>query len=100
MSTLEQYPSHRGVVIAIGAITQSAVRLAVALAVTGSGLVGHPLLGDRTASLHAARHRLGLDFHRETHGHRNSDERVFRELTRRTGQFSNVFSHVNPDTTE
>jgi len=34
------------------------------------------------------------------HGNRNAVERIFREVTRRTSQFSNTFSHVEPSTAE
>jgi len=34
------------------------------------------------------------------HGNRNSVERVFRELKRRTSQFSNCFSHAEAETVE
>jgi transposase-like protein len=51
-------------------------------------------LVDGAPWLQAACHRLGLRFQHVTHGNRNAVERVFRELTRRTNQFSNTFSHV------
>jgi transposase-like protein len=57
-------------------------------------------LVDGVPWLQAACHRLGLRFHHVTHGNRNAVERVFRELTRRTNQFSNTFSHVDPSTAE
>jgi transposase-like protein len=41
-----------------------------------------------------------LRFQHVTHGNRNAVERVFRELKRRTNQFSNTFSHVEPSTAE
>ena len=34
------------------------------------------------------------------HGNRNSVERVFREVKRRTSSFSNTFSHADPTTAE
>jgi transposase-like protein len=50
--------------------------------------------------LHAALHRHGLDFRWVTHGNRNSVERVFQELKRRTQTFGNHFRHVAPATAE
>jgi putative transposase len=43
---------------------------------------------------------LGLRFQVIRHGHRNSVERVFREVKRRTSSFSNTFSHVEHSTAE
>jgi putative transposase len=57
-------------------------------------------LVDGAPWLQAACHRLGLRFQHVTHGDRNAVERVFRELKRRTHQFSNMFSHVEPSTAE
>ncbi|MFD1633795.1 IS6 family transposase [Haloplanus ruber] len=50
--------------------------------------------------LQAACHRFRLRFQHVTHGNRNAVERAFRELKRRTHQFSNTFSHVEPSTAE
>jgi putative transposase len=50
--------------------------------------------------LQTALQRHGLDFRYELHGNRNSIERVFREVKRRTSSFSNCFSHVEPETAE
>jgi transposase-like protein len=50
--------------------------------------------------LHAALHRYNLRFRHVTHGNRNTIERVFREVKRRTDQFRNTFSHVDPETAE
>jgi transposase-like protein len=44
--------------------------------------------------------RLGLDFRDERHGNRNSVERVFREVKRRTASFSNCFSHADAETVD
>jgi transposase-like protein len=55
---------------------------------------------DSSHSLQDACHRHGLDFRYEKHGNRNSVERVFREVKRRTSWFSNCFSHVDPDTAD
>jgi len=44
--------------------------------------------------------RSGLRFRYEKHGNRNSAERVFRELKRRTQAFSNCFSNAQPETAE
>ena len=57
-------------------------------------------LVDGAPWLHAACHRHGLRFQHVTHGNRNAVERVFREVERRTNQFSNTFSHVKPKTAE
>ncbi|QKY21236.1 IS6 family transposase [Halolamina sp. CBA1230] len=57
-------------------------------------------LVDSAAWLKTALHRHGLDYRYEKHGNRNSVERVFRELKRRTNQFSNCFSHAEADTVE
>jgi len=57
-------------------------------------------LVDAGAWLHTALHRHGLRFRYERHGNRNAIKRVFREVKRRTRQFSNTFSHVNPATAE
>ncbi|WP_096391572.1 IS6 family transposase [Halopenitus persicus] len=50
--------------------------------------------------LQTALQRHGLDFRYERHGNRNSVERIFREIKRRTSSFSNCFSHVDPSTAE
>jgi len=57
-------------------------------------------LVDGAPWLQAALHRHGLRFRHETHGNRNAVERIFKELKRRTNQFSNHFRHANPDTVE
>ena len=44
--------------------------------------------------------REGYSYRIEQHGFRNSVERVFREVERRTSSFSNCFSHVDPATAE
>ncbi|MWV40670.1 IS6 family transposase [Natrialba sp. INN-245] len=53
---------------------------------------------DSATWLNAALHRRGLEFRYERHGDRNSVERVYREVKRRTSSFSNSFSHVDPET--
>ena len=58
------------------------------------------VLVDGAPWLQAACHRHGLRFQHVTHGNRNAIERVFREVKRRTNQFSNTFSHVEPSTAE
>jgi len=58
------------------------------------------ILIDGSTSLNAACSRLGLTFQVQRHGERNSAERVFREVKRRTVAFSNCFSHVHPDTAD
>ena len=57
-------------------------------------------LVDDATPLKEACHRHGLDFRYEQHGNRNSVERVFREVKRRTDSFSNCFSHVDPATAD
>jgi transposase-like protein len=57
-------------------------------------------LVDGSDSLNYACSRHGPDFRREIHGNRNSVERVFREVKRRTSSFSNSFSHVEPETAD
>jgi transposase-like protein len=57
-------------------------------------------LVDSAPWLQAALHRHGLDYRCKKHGNRNAVERVFRELKRRTNQFSNCFSHAEADTVE
>ena len=57
-------------------------------------------LVDGAPWLHAACHRQGLRFQHQTHGNRNSVERVFRELKRRTKAFSNCFSNASPEAAE
>lgn len=58
------------------------------------------ILIDGSNSLSAGCSRLGLTSHVQRHGDRNSVERVFREVKRRTVAFSNCFSHVQPDTAD
>ena len=55
-------------------------------------------LVDGAAPLKDACHRHGLDFRYEKHGNRNSVERVFREIKRRTTSFSNCFSNAEAET--
>jgi len=58
------------------------------------------LLIDDAAHLQDGLSRLGLQFQIRRHGNRNSVERVFREVKRRTSSFSNTFSHVEPTAAE
>jgi len=51
-------------------------------------------------SLQAACQRHGLDFRYEKHENRNSVERVFREVKRRTVSFSNCFSNAEAETAD
>ncbi|MFA9518718.1 IS6 family transposase [Halopenitus sp. H-Gu1] len=44
--------------------------------------------------------RENLSYRVQQHGFRNSVERIFREVERRTSSFSNCFSHVDPPTAE
>ena len=55
---------------------------------------------DGSHSLKDACRRHGLDFKYEKHGNRNSVERVFREIKRRTISFSNCFSNAEADTAD
>ena len=57
-------------------------------------------LVDGAQHLQTALQRAGLRFQMCRHGNRNSVERIFRELKRRTSLFSNCFSHVEPETAE
>ena len=57
-------------------------------------------LVDGATHLASALDRLGLDFRYEKHGNRNSVERVFREVKRRTSSFSNTFSHASLSSAE
>ncbi|GAB6862876.1 IS6 family transposase [Haloplanus litoreus] len=55
-------------------------------------------LVDGATPLNNACRRHGLDFRYERHGNRNSIERVFREVKRRTTSFSNCFSNAEAET--
>ena len=55
---------------------------------------------DGSLSLEDACSRHGLDFRYERHGNRNSVERVFREVKRRTSSFSNCFSNAEAETAD
>ena len=55
---------------------------------------------DGSLSLKDACSRHGLDFRYERHGNRNSVERVFREVKRRTSSFSNCFSNAEAETAD
>jgi putative transposase len=55
---------------------------------------------DGSHSLKDACSRHGLDFRYEKHGNRNSVERVFREVKRRTSSFSNCFSNADAATAD
>ena len=55
---------------------------------------------DGSHSLKDACRRHGLNFRYEKHGNRNSVERVFREIKRRTTNFSNCFSNAEADTAD
>ena len=56
------------------------------------------ILVDGAAPLQQACRKHGLDFRYERHGNRNSVERVFREVKRRTVCFSNCFSNAEAET--
>ena len=55
---------------------------------------------DGATPLKDACNRHGLRFQYEKHGNRNSVERVFRELKRRTSLFSNCFSNAEAETAD
>ena len=55
-------------------------------------------LVDGAVPLQRACDKHGLDFRYERHGNRNSVERVFREVKRRTISFSNCFSNAEAQT--
>jgi len=55
---------------------------------------------DGSHSLKDACRRHSLDFRYEKHGNRNSVERVFREIKRRTTSFSNCFSNAKAETAD
>ena len=57
-------------------------------------------LVDGARHLQTALRRSGLRFRDERHGNRNSVDRVFREVKRRTSSFSNTSSHVDQETAE
>ncbi|WP_135662285.1 IS6 family transposase [Halorhabdus rudnickae] len=57
-------------------------------------------LVDGARHLQTALQRAGLRFQVERGGNRNSIERIFREVKRRTSSFSNYFRHVEPETAE
>ncbi|WP_132061233.1 IS6 family transposase [Halorussus amylolyticus] len=57
-------------------------------------------LVDEAHHLQTALTRLGLRFQYIRHGNRNSVERVFREVKRRTSSFSNAFRNVELETAE
>jgi len=57
-------------------------------------------LVDGSKSLQAACHRHGFDFRYEKHGNRNTVERIFREVKRRTVYFSNCFSNAEAETAD
>ncbi|WP_181686288.1 IS6 family transposase [Halorhabdus salina] len=57
-------------------------------------------LVDGAQHLQTALQRVGLRFQVERSGNRNSVERIFREVKRRTSSFSNCFRHVEPETAE
>ena len=57
-------------------------------------------LVDGAPWLKAALHHAGLRFRHVTHGNRNSVERVFKEVKRRTERFANHFRNADPDGVE
>ncbi len=61
-------------------------------------LVNAVVLVDDSHSVQHACRRHGFDFRYERHGNRNSVERVFREIKRRTSSFSHCFSNAHAET--
>lgn len=57
-------------------------------------------LVDGAPWLQTALKRHGLRFRHETHGNRNTIERVYTEIKRRTSSFENTFKHADPQTAE
>jgi len=57
-------------------------------------------LVDGAPWLQAAYHRHSLRFQHVTNGNRNTVERVFKELKRRTEAFANQFRHTDPNAAE
>jgi putative transposase len=57
-------------------------------------------LVDGSHSVQHACRRHGVDCRYERHGNRNSVERVFREVKRRTSSFSNCFSNASAETAD
>ena len=57
-------------------------------------------LVDGDKSLNYAYQRHGLDFKYERHGNRNSVERIFQEVKRRTSSLSNCFSNARAETAD
>jgi putative transposase len=57
-------------------------------------------LVDGAQHLQTSLQRAGLRFQVQRSGNRNSVERIFREIKRRTSSFSNCFNHVEPETAE
>ena len=57
-------------------------------------------LVDSAVPLHRACEKHGLDFRYERHESRNSVERVFREMKRRTISFSNCFNNAKAETAD
>ncbi|WP_245851694.1 IS6 family transposase [Halorubrum persicum] len=55
---------------------------------------------DGAVPLHRACDKHDLDFRYERHGNRNSIERIFREVKRRTTSFSNCFSNAKAETAD
>jgi putative transposase len=55
-------------------------------------------LVDGEVPLQRACDKHGLDFRYKRHGNRNSVERVFREVKRRTTSFSNCFNNAEAET--
>jgi transposase-like protein len=67
---------------------------------TGGADSDHVAVNEAVIQLNNERLWLYAAVNHEKHGNRNAVERVFRELKRRTNQFSNCFSHAEADTVE
>lgn len=61
---------------------------------------GATFLVDSAIWLQAGLHHHGLHFREQTHCRRNSTERIFKEVKRRTIQFANHFRNGEPTTLE
>lgn len=64
------------------------------------GIFNVVFLTDGSHPLNDACQRHGLDFRYEKYGNRNSVERIFREMKRRTVCFSNCFSNAKAETVD
>ena len=80
--------------------TQAAAELFLAQLQDRHDVDDATFLVDGEQPLQEACQRRGLRFRSKKHGKRNSAERVFREVKRRTSSFSNSFSHADGTTAD